>query len=203
MKKSLFCAVSALVLGLAIAPAAQARDGIYIAVRGGTSDQNIKDAKDSVTADALDELDSVSMFSGAVGYKYSYFRAELEYTWRDDYSDTKIIYGSLQNDELKSTSYMLNAYIDFMPEYIVSPYISAGIGYTDLEINETTIDTAQGKQKYSWDKNAFTWSVGAGATLRINKSLNLDAGYRYLNYGKIEGARMKSHEWYGGLRYTF
>lgn len=202
MKKSLFCAVSALVLGLAIAPAAQARDGVYIAVRGGTSDQNIKDAKDSATSDALSELDSVSMFSGAVGYKYSYFRAELEYTWRDDYSDNQITASGLINDELKSTSYMLNAYIDFMPEYIVSPYISAGIGYTDLEINETITDSL-GRQKYSWDKNAFTWSVGAGATLRINKCLNLDAGYRYLNYGKIEGARMKSHEWYGGLRYTF
>ena len=165
MKKSLFCAVSALVLGLAIAPAAQARDGVYIAVRGGTSDQNIKDAKDSATSDALSA-------SGLI------------------------------NDELKSASYMLNAYIDFMPEYIVSPYISAGIGYTDLEINETITDSL-GRQKYSWDKNAFTWSVGAGATLRINKCLNLDAGYRYLNYGKIEGARMKSHEWYGGLRYTF
>ena len=198
MKKSLFCAVSALVLGLAIAPAAQARDGVYIAVRGGTSDQNIKDA----TSDALSELDSVSMFSGAVGYKYSYFRAELEYTWRDDYSDNQITASGLINDELKSASYMLNAYIDFMPEYIVSPYISAGIGYTDLEINETITDSL-GRQKYSWDKNAFTWSVGAGATLRINKCLNLDAGYRYLNYGKIEGARMKSHEWYGGLRYTF
>lgn len=202
MKKSLFCAVSALVLGLAIAPAAQARDGVYIAVRGGTSDQNIKDAKDSATSGALSELDSVSMFSGAVGYKYSYFRAELEYTWRDDYSDNQITASGLINDELKSTSYMLNAYIDFMPEYIVSPYISAGIGYTDLEINETITDSL-GRQKYSWDKNAFTWSVGAGATLRINKCLNLDAGYRYLNYGKIEGARMKSHEWYGGLRYTF
>ena len=202
MKKSLFCAVSALVLGLAIAPAAQARDGVYIAVRGGTSDQNIKDAKDSATSDALSELDSVSMFSGAVGYKYSYFRAELEYTWRDDYSDNQITASGLINDELKSASYMLNAYIDFMPEYIVSPYISAGIGYTDLEINETISDDL-GKQKLSWDKNAFTWSVGAGATLRINKCLNLDAGYRYLNYGKIEGARMKSHEWYGGLRYTF
>ena len=203
MKKTLVCAVSALVLGLALAPVAEARDGVYVAVRGGISDQNIKDAKDSAMDDALDELDSVGMVSGAIGYKYSYFRAELEYTWRDDYSDNRYMVGGLLNEELKSSSYMLNAYVDFMPEYIVSPYISGGIGYTDIEVNETTIDTAFGKSKYTWDKNAFTWSLGAGATLRINRCLNLDAGYRYLNYGKIEGARMKSHEWYGGLRYTF
>ena len=53
----------------------------YKGTNGNKNSLNNKD--DDVTKAAVSDLDSVGMYSGAVGYKYKYFRAELEYVARD------------------------------------------------------------------------------------------------------------------------
>ena len=102
---------------------------------------------------------------------------------------------------VKSESYMFNMYLDFMPNYWISPYIGGGIGMSKMELmnkNEGAL-----AQEQTWEKNAFTWQIGTGLTIRLNRCLNIDAGYRYYTLGKIEGAEVNTHEWYGGIRFTF
>lgn len=199
MKNKIFTITSALLLSSAIAGSALARDGYYVAVRGGITNSNMNDV-DKTAADTADiDFDNVWMMSGAVGYRYSYFRAELEYSYREDHEeevDTDV------SSKFGSENLMLNAYLDFMPNYVVSPYIMAGVGISKLNL-ETTSVVGPFIVSDTYDDNNFTWSVGAGLTVRINKCLNLDGGYRYIDMGDVGEANVNAHEWYFGLRYTF
>ena len=106
---------------------------------------------------------------------------------------------------MESDSFMANAYLDFMPNYWISPYIHGGIGLTRLDLSYNDISSGgvpdANKIKHSADN--FTWTVGGGISLRLNKCVNLDAGYRYMDMGDINDANFNAHEVYGGLRYTF
>ena len=202
MQKKLFTIASALLLSTAIAGSAAARDGWYFAVRGGVTNSNLNDvSEDSTTTATADiDFDNVWMMSGAVGYRYSYFRAELEYSYHEDHDETSP--SGKSGTEFGSQNLMLNGYIDFMPNYVISPYISGGIGWAKVKM-DTFYTAGSARQEDNNDVNNFAWSVGAGLTVRINKCLNLDGGYRYIDMGDIDSANVNAHEWYFGLRYTF
>ena len=36
----------------------------------------------------------------------------------------------------------------------------------------------------------------------MTNKLNLDIGYRYFDFGKLDNAQLHNHEVYGGLRYV-
>lgn len=200
MTNKIFTIAAALALTTALAGEAAARDGFYIAARGGVTNQNMDNKKDNITTKSNIDLDYVWMASGALGYKKSWFRVEAEYVARGDHEDRKELSpGFSRKAELENTSYMFNAYIDFMPNYVVSPYIMGGLGWSDLKLSYSTTGTAD----YKYDKNNFTWALGAGLSVRLNRCLNFDAGYRYLDMGTLTDANLNAHETYAGLRYTF
>lgn len=203
MKNSLKIACSAMVLAIALSGAAEARDGFYLAGRGGMTWNNLNSKKHSISHKKVSKLDHVGVFSGAIGYKYKYVRGEFEYVWRDDAEEAIISSGGNHFSDMavSSESYMFNMYLDFMPNYWISPYLSAGIGMTKLDLTRTP--TTPFGVRGHWEEDKFSWQIGGGLTLRINRCLNLDAGYRYYTLGKIEGAEVNTHEWYGGIRFTF
>lgn len=202
MNKSFTTFASALVLTMAVASTASARDGFYLALRGGMTNYNLNNKDDSVAKKSRADFGDVWNMSGAIGYKYKFIRVEGEYIYRDDVDDTYKIPGlsGTYQSTLESDSFMANMYVDLMPNYWISPFISGGLGWTRLDLSNQ--DTGQlNKVKYSSDN--FTWSLGAGLSIRLNRCLNIDGGYRYLDMGDIEKANMNAHEWYGGLRFTF
>ena len=202
MKKSLVSALATLAVCLGLSSVAEARDGFYLTARGGMTWNSLNNKDDSVSAAAVSDLDSVGMFSGAVGYKYKYFRFELEYVSRDDAEEDIISEGQHQSTmTVSSSSYMFNIYVDLMPNYWISPYFGGGIGYSELEMLNDNVGLTVADEK--WEENKFTWQIGGGLSIRINKCLNIDGGYRYYTLGKIEGAEVNAHEWYGGIRFTF
>lgn len=207
MKRTFTTLASALVLTMAVSATAEARDGFYIAVRGGISDYNLNAKDDNATSTAKVDFNTVWNVSGALGYKYKYFRIEGEYTYRNDDDDSYTeTFGSgdtaidiTHHTSLESDTFMANVYLDVMPNYWISPYFSGGIGITRLTLKNQDV----GGDAQNWDKDNFTWQLGAGLSLRLNRCLNLDAGYRYVDMGEIDDADVNAHEWYGGLRYTF
>lgn len=206
MKKTLLTLAAALVMASALASTANARDGVYLAARGGWSDYNMNKNSDNTTSSARADFGDTWMVSGALGYRYKFFRIEAEYIHRGDEEDTFKYDDGTSTDatrksSLESDSYMLNAYLDLMPNYWISPFISGGIGLTSLSLTNQD-DDAWGL-KESYDKDNFTWSAGGGLTLRLNRCLNVDFGYRYFSFGKINKSNVNAHEYYGGLRYTF
>lgn len=200
MQNKFLTLASALLLSTVITGTAYARDGWYAAFRGGVTNSNLNDVDDNASDTAAIDFDNVWMMSGAVGYRYSYYRAELEYSYRENHDETSST--GLSGTEFGVQNLMLNGYIDFLPNYVVSPYISAGIGWSKVEM-ETFSSVGPSRTETSVDSDNFTWSLGAGMTVRVNKCLNIDAGYRYLDMGDIENANVNAHEVYFGLRYTF
>ena len=90
-------------------------------------------------------------------------------------------------------------YFDLMPNYWISPFVGGGIGYS--QITYTNSSPRLGQKTTEDDK--FSWQIGGGLTIRINKCLNIDGGYRYYTLGKIEEGEVNGHEWYAGIRFTF
>ena len=202
MKKGFVLAGITMAICLITGTVAQARDGFYLAARGGMTWMNLNNNDDSVSQKADLSFDPVAMYSGAIGYKYKYFRGEIEYVVRDGAEETLVtgtpLGSTSSTSEVEASSIMLNAYIDFMPNYWISPYITGGIGYSEI-----TFSFEEDSGERSYDDNKFSWQAGAGLTLRINKCLNVDGGYRYYTLGKIEDGEVNGHEWYVGIRFTF
>ncbi|MBQ9271400.1 MAG: porin family protein [Alphaproteobacteria bacterium] len=207
MKKLLLTA-SALVLGMAVAADAMADcNGLYIGVRAGATKHDYS-KKDKMN---MDELDShVFMMSGALGYRYNYYRTELEYVWRDK-DDWSIKDGGASSEvDFRTASIMWNHFVDFLPYNWWSPYVGAGIGFTKMKYHDKTTVSYDGETEvidmvdgYNNTPTKFTWSVGGGLTLKVTNKFNVDAGYRYYDMGSIHKMDVKAHEFYGGLRYVF
>lgn len=200
MKKSFILAFAAAIV--LVSSVAEARDGFYLTARGGMTWNHLNSKEDSVATGGVSDVDSVGVFGAAIGYKYGFFRGEFEFVNRKD-AEEDIKSGSIVTSTMtvSSTSYMLNGYIDFMPNYWISPYVSAGIGFSDLQIENDNVGFLYEDESY--DDFEFTWQIGGGLTLRINRCLNIDGGYRYYTLGKVEGAEVNTHEWYAGIRFTF
>ena len=204
-KKIIF---SAFVLSfLAFAEVSKAEcDGFYIAGRLGQAKIEVKDARgnaDSHTNDGVTNKKRL-MVSGAVGYRYEHWRAELEYVWRKRNSESPT---EFSKHTFKSKSYMFVVYYDFFPYTWFTPFVSAGIGYT-----KNSLTNSLNLPSWSWRErmkdNSFTWSLGAGISAKITNRLIMDIGYRYYDMGDGElnvyngKTETDAHEVYMGLRYV-
>lgn len=187
-------------------------DGPYLAIRGGIANHTLGDKDENKATDKKLEVDDNSpMVSGALGYRYKYFRIEAEYVWRKDYEDKKTTFTKIPLDggykantrtsEFSSKSYMANLYWDLSPYTMFTPYLSAGLGMTSLEYTFKMNDANGTHVKYEEDN--FTWSVGGGLSAQVTSRFNIDLGYRYYDMGELESGAIHNHEVYGGLRYTF
>lgn len=211
MKKLLLTA-SALVLGLGLAQDAFADcNGLYLGARGGVVRHYYKDGE---AGTKKLHYDNKLMLSGAAGYRYDYFRTELEYVWRNKNKESRASSSgtNAQNDvRFSSSSYMLNGYIDLAPFHWITPFIGGGIGFTKMKFKSTTTisnpisgdevtNNFKGKNP---TPTRFTWSVGGGLSVKVTNRFNVDAGYRYYDMGSIHAADITAHEIYGGIRYVF
>lgn len=203
--KKLLLATSALVLGMFVAQEAMADcNGIYLGIRSGATRHDYS-KKNGTNFSELDS--SVFMMSGALGYRYDYYRTELEYVWRDRDKWTSVVMGAKSKLSFQTRSVMWNHFIDFLPYNWWSPYVGAGIGFTKMKYHDkmTGMDgkTRDMTGDYNNTPTRFTWSVGGGLTLKVTNKFNVDAGYRYYDMGAIHKMDVKAHEFYGGLRYVF
>ncbi len=203
--KKLLLATSALVLGMFVAQEAMADcNGIYLGIRSGASRHDYSKKNDT----NFDELDSkVFMMSGALGYRYDYYRTELEFVWRDRDKWTSRIASDLKSElSFQTRTILWNHFVDFLPYNWWSPYVGAGIGFTKMKYHDkmtSPFGTEDMTGDYNNTPTRFTWSVGGGLTLKVTNKFNVDAGYRYYDMGAIHKMDVKAHEFYGGLRYVF
>ena len=142
--KKLLLGASFVVLFGAMASTANAEcDGIYAAFRGGVAQHDIKKIQGDLDKNRL-------MLSGALGYRYEYFRTELEYVWRKYIKDTKV---ADEETLLKTYSYMLNFYYDFLPYNWWTPYVGAGLGFTKTKYFDRD---SLGTMNKNWATTKFT-----------------------------------------------
>lgn len=203
--------ILALLAGTFLASNAMADcNGFYLGGRGGIVKHDYsKKGNSGINSDGLDK--NRLMLSGALGYRHDYLRAELEYVWRDK-SEKK--YGDDTDPTMKAKhsfktqSYMLNGYFDFAPYRWFTPYVSAGIGFTEMKYKDSyyygvTGGSSTATNNGNYKPTRFTWSVGGGLSVKVTNRFNVDAGYRYYDMGSIKHADITAHEIYSGLRYVF
>jgi len=178
-------------------------DGFYLAGRIGQAKIEVEDARSNVNDNTNDGVINKKRLtlSGAIGYRYEHWRAELEYIWRKKNEKNVTEFSKAG---FKSQSYMFVVYYDFFPYTWFTPFVNAGIGYTNnkLTIKNTSVDVT-----HNIKANSFTWSLGAGISAKITNRLNMDLGYRYYDMGddlnKHNGkTETTDQEIYMGLRYV-
>lgn len=178
-------------------------NGFYLGGRGGIVKHDYSQKGDGfIDTDGLDK--NKLMLSGALGYRYNYFRTELEYVWRHKSSKTYNDDGFDVKHNFRTYSYMLNGYFDFAPYRWLTPYVSAGIGLTSMKYKDSyDLPTSTHTTNGNYKPTRFTWSVGGGLSVKVTNRFNVDAGYRYYDMGSIKHADITAHEIYTGLRYVF
>ena len=143
-----------------------------------------------VSPEAAVELDTQTGYglSGAIGYRFSVARAELELSYNNNDIDdvtigSALIPGGVSTSEsdgsIDNFVLMLNGYFDVPTRSALRPYIGGGAGLAVLSVNDldlgvpglpvTTIDDSE---------IAFVFQFKAGVSYRLAPFTHLFAGYR-------------------------
>lgn len=97
-------------------------------------------------------------------------------------------------------SVMLNAFYDFMPGSTMSPFLGAGIGYANAELD------VEGSSE---DDNLFAYQASAGVAFKVSERMKCDVQYRYFgtedpDFGSgVDSDSIAIHNLMVGLRYSF
>jgi len=146
---------------------------------------------------------------GAVGYMMEKFRVEGELSYQKNDIDSLSAYGQSEslNGDISAFTFLANGYFDFATGGPLTPYITAGIGYSKVEVD------FEGETE---DDNLFTYQIGVGVGYAMSDATTLDLRYRYLGaqdfessdydpnlgFGKIS-AEVASHNITVGFRFAF
>ncbi|MEW5420389.1 outer membrane protein [Amorphus sp. 3PC139-8] len=183
---------------------------------------SIVDAPPGVASVGSGSLDGQASFGAGVGYRFSnWFRSDVSVVHapgRDFDAPTTGVAGGTGtvSGSLSSTAILASAYAEFAPESWVRPYVGAGLGTGNLSINSAVETLPSGGQRSYGDHSDWTlaWSLAAGVTMDISERIELDAGYRYVNFGEAEsgvasdGSRLsldtvETHEIRFGMHFLF
>ena len=184
-----------------------------------------------------DETDWAPGVRAAVGAKYDVpaimgaVRGELElgYHAKSKYEiQNKTNPGTSFDGEISYLSGGVNVFYDFDTKTKFKPYVGAGVGLAQIDYS-LRHESAEGNGYVigsNGKENNFKWNIGAGVSYAVLPNLDIDLGYRYTNYGKLEekatdnastaltpvhptdheydvSADLSSHEVSLGVRYTF
>ncbi len=179
----------ALFLGLFLSSAnALLPIGVYGGIRAGENLGRHSSNKNSFT-----KFDDSSLSASAVaGVKLLDFRFELEYTYKMNAG----IIGTNTNDKKFDVDFkMFNVYYNFFEFLMFKLYANAGFGKYGVKTSLIEKDD---------DK---VWNAGLGANFSLFDVLNVDAGVRHVELGKMKFAQQSNklsfEEIYAGIRFGF
>ena len=150
-------------------------------------------------------------FNIGVGYRLNdLVRAELTYNYRGGAENEKTIQGAGVYSDNKysvtTSGVMLNGYVDIPVGGTVTPYVGAGVGFTDVEYM-VEFEGTGGKGKRKVASFGFSYGFAAGVGIEMNERVAWDVGYRYVNHGsfKKHGGKFATaaNEVLIGARYSF
>ena len=160
----------------------------------------------SGTSASLDlEYDMGIVLGAAVGYDFGDYRIESELSYLVSDMDkgtmrltvpgegSESMSGAI-NGDVTSFTILFNGYYDFLKGSALRPYITAGIGYSFVDIE---MDGA------SDDDSVFAYQAGAGITYEMNENITWDLKYRYLDTSDPADLEYSSHSLNIGLIYYF
>ena len=159
--------------------------------------------------------DQNATVSAGIGYQFNNgFRMDatvdytgpMRYTGKGNYyynTGGKIYEQSVNFQSRRiSAAAMLNAYYEFNNFEKFRPYIGAGVGvgwtdvydvrYDDHMVNNFSYNQFVPIQKnsQSHDQFTFAWALMAGVAYQLTSNIDMDVGYRYMNYGDVRSGGM-------------
>ncbi|HMS45026.1 MAG TPA: outer membrane beta-barrel protein [Alphaproteobacteria bacterium] len=195
------------------------RSGFYIGVNGGLAFPQDSAGKlfDGYAHANLSFNRGLS--AGAmVGYDFSrFFRAEFEFNYKKSKMDTLSVtyspktYLYTQGGNVRTLSYMANAYLQYPLTDVIVPYIGVGVGLADIRMDKPrACNCSHGTT--SRRLLAYQGIVGVGLNVSENVTLSFDYRYFTTKEGKFETnvqfhptfkTRISSHNVMIGVRYKF
>lgn len=195
IKAALFAAAAT----VAIAPAANAYEGLYGAIGAGLTymapDLDFKSTAPAFSSGFHSDLDyknGIGVYT-ALGYAYgNAWRGELEFSYRAN--DVRQLAGDglgfngwpegTLEGEVKSYSFMANLIRDFdFGSNVVKPYLGAGIGFSRVKAEMSGLNPVAipGLTTMAIDDGdiAFAYQGIAGLAFSLAENLVLDVSYRY------------------------
>lgn len=187
MKKALLLSTFATMIALP----SFAQQGFYI--QGDVSYAKITDGEDSRKG-----------FSPRlnVGYDLGDVRLALDYTHYKGLKETEeeLNYFHKYKDTLNSIGF--SAIYDFDLQLPIKPYAGVRIALNKFKYDHSD-KFPNHYESNTGSKTKTGYGLLLGASYEIMPSLDLDVGYRYNYWGKMEDEKIKTHEFSTGLRYTF
>lgn len=168
-------------------------NGFYLGLRGGVGIYTVEDDG----TNGYDISKNKQMFSLAMGGRYNHFRLEAEYVNRAGIA----IKNNNYKHKFRNDSFLGHFYVDLLPYFVVTPYLSAGAGFTKVYYKGTG---AAGREKEN--KYVFTSAFGGGVSLRASDSSNFDIGYKYNMLSSLDNYKdvdLYHHDIYIGFRHVF
>ncbi len=152
----------------------------YISLAVGFSELNSTDVQVSTGRLSTDYEDSTSLVA-AVGKNFASFRAEIELSsFGNDVNAHRLNLATpLQGNsgEVSALSLMVNAVKDFRGGPRFSPYIGAGIGFSDVEVQN--FGTASIPRIIDGSETVFAYQFFVGAALALSETTDIFGEYRY------------------------
>ena len=205
--KKLLC-IALLVPSVAFAAAGKqaSSEGYY-----GRFDLGMDIRKDNKLGEVNIKDNKTPVFGMGVGYQFNeYFSSDLNLQFRA----LETINKEDKSDKLKNktTTLMLNGNAQLPTGTIFTPYVTAGIGYSNVSKAETKLSAGPGSISVSEkNKAAFAWNTGFGVKTKLQDNISLDLGYKFVNAGKIsqeilgdkKSSKIQAHELTAGVIVSF
>jgi len=176
--------------------------GPYVGAAGGVSIVHDGDITVTGLGTATAEYDTGYGFNVSAGYAMEPLRFEFEFGYKNADMDKLSGPGgtaTVQNTDITVLSYMINALYDINIKSPITPYVGAGIGLLNGELND------QGTKD---DDTEFGYQIILGAAYNVNRNLALDLSYRFQGAPSDFSKNGVSIEYnssniMAGLRYNF
>jgi opacity protein-like surface antigen len=186
---------------LSISTIAYSAEGPYVSGNLGFANANDADATDLWGDTGTFESDTGLALGFAIGNDLGNGRIEGEIAYQKNDLDKLSIPGDSAdiNGDTSSTAFLLNGYYDFKNGSSVTPFISAGLGFANIEVSDISAPGV-GTVTTSSDDQVFAYQIGAGVGIAVNEKVSIDL--KYPDFGLIE-AEYSSHNMYAGVRVSF
>lgn len=125
--------------------------------------------------------DSGLAASLATGTALRNFRQELEIAFQQtdlDKAKASGAAGTGLNGDAWSLALLFNGYYDFANRTAFTPFLSAGLGFAFVEINDVSLPNTPVSLKGENDI-VFAYQGGAGIGWQVHEKFTIDLGYRY------------------------